>query len=127
MNLVTYTGYTTYQSDEYGEQLDDIRVGDTGQSAENGVEHGDATTQDDAGSLVQFDDHAQCGACVRALGYKKTIRSERTPSTLYYYIIYTYPKRTICRRTRTLRRKGRAKTTVLPYARRNNPEVDPTW
>lgn len=53
----------THQSDEYGEQLNDIRVRDTGETAENGVKNCDATTQDHTGSLIQFDDNAQRGSC----------------------------------------------------------------
>lgn len=53
----------SYQSYEYSEQLNDIRIGDTGQSPENGVENCNATTQNHASSLVQFDDHAQRSPC----------------------------------------------------------------
>lgn len=57
----------TYQSDEYGEQLNDIRVCDTGQSSENRIEHCDTTTQDDTGCLIQVDDHAQCGPYINTI------------------------------------------------------------
>lgn len=53
----------SYQSYEYGEQLNDICVGDAGQSPKNGVKNCNATTQYHTSSLVQFDDHTQRSPC----------------------------------------------------------------
>jgi len=53
---VTITIGITYQTDEYAKELNDIGVSDGVETAEEGVENRDASTQDDGGALVHVDD-----------------------------------------------------------------------
>lgn len=53
------------EPDEDAEQLDDVGVGHGVQAAEQRVEDGHTSAEDDGSAVVHVDDHRQGGACVK--------------------------------------------------------------
>jgi len=53
---------TTYQTEEYAEELNYVGISDRVETAEEGVENSDTGAQDDGSALIHVDDDRQRGA-----------------------------------------------------------------